>query len=82
MQYPYLLSKDDLFDDDMEKAESEYDITKFQAWWKTLKDKPISTDLMKDIVARCGISQIVVVLVVVVVVVVAVVVVVIMQAVY
>ena len=61
MQGPHLLSKDDLFDDDIQTAESDYDMEKLQAWWDKLPDIFISTDLMKSIVARFEILQVVVV---------------------
>ncbi|XP_070175611.1 uncharacterized protein [Littorina saxatilis] len=47
-----LLCKDNLFGDDMEKAEAEYSLQKLKDWWNKLPDNPISLESIKDIVAR------------------------------
>ena len=56
MQLPYkgaiLLFREHLFEEDKELSESEYNIERFKAWWDKIPDQDITTELIKDALAR------------------------------
>ena len=56
LQLPYkgaiLLFREHLFEEDKELSESEYNIERFKAWWDKIPDQNITTELIKDALAR------------------------------
>ena len=47
-----LLFREHLFDEDKELSESEYNLDCFKAWWEDIPDQNITTEFIKDALAR------------------------------